>query len=284
MKLYLLWDMEGVSGLFTRDQAWYWEPGVSPETAEEGRRLLIADVNAASAAGAGGRRGRADRLRHPPRRGQRPPGGAAPGPPHHLPRAQQTAPCRTAPGASCPTWTVGRRLPPAGAPRQGRHPGRVPAPRQLPGLGRLPDQRAERGRDRDRGLLRRALGRAARPRPGRRGGVPRGRGAVPGGGHRARQARRPRRAGHRAGPGGGPPPDRQPEVVEAIERLRAGRQPAPYKPHLPMQVTLRLTTVDEADALERRAGRTAGGRAHGGGGGRAPVRHDVLDARRRTGT
>ena len=44
MKLYLLWDMEGVSGLFTRDQAWYWEPGVSPETAEEGRRLLIADV------------------------------------------------------------------------------------------------------------------------------------------------------------------------------------------------------------------------------------------------
>ena len=43
-------------------------------------------------------------------------------------------------------------------------------------------------------------------------------------------------------------------MAEAIERLRAGRRPAPYKPHLPMQVTLRLTTVEEADALERRAG------------------------------
>jgi D-amino peptidase len=50
VKLYLLWDMEGTAGLFTRDQAWYWEPGVPPETAEAGRRLLIEDVNAASAA------------------------------------------------------------------------------------------------------------------------------------------------------------------------------------------------------------------------------------------
>lgn len=50
MKLYMLWDMEGTSGLFTRDQAWYWEPSVSPKVAEEGRQLLIADVNSASAA------------------------------------------------------------------------------------------------------------------------------------------------------------------------------------------------------------------------------------------
>jgi D-amino peptidase len=42
--------MEGVSGLFTRAQAWYWEPGVPPPTAEEGRRLLEDDINAASAA------------------------------------------------------------------------------------------------------------------------------------------------------------------------------------------------------------------------------------------
>ena len=27
MKVYMLWDMEGVSGLFTREQCWYWEPG-----------------------------------------------------------------------------------------------------------------------------------------------------------------------------------------------------------------------------------------------------------------
>ena len=46
MKLYMLWDMEGVSGLFERDQAWYWQPGAT-ETAEGGPRLLMADVDSA---------------------------------------------------------------------------------------------------------------------------------------------------------------------------------------------------------------------------------------------
>jgi D-amino peptidase len=50
MKPFLLWDMEGVSGLLTRAQASYWEPGVSPRTAEEGRRLLVDDSNSAPAA------------------------------------------------------------------------------------------------------------------------------------------------------------------------------------------------------------------------------------------
>ncbi|MCZ7645207.1 MAG: M55 family metallopeptidase [Planctomycetota bacterium] len=50
MKIYMLWDMEGVSGLFTREQVWFWEPGVRQEAAEEGQRLLIADVNSAVAA------------------------------------------------------------------------------------------------------------------------------------------------------------------------------------------------------------------------------------------
>jgi D-amino peptidase len=44
------WDMEGTSGLFTREQTWYWEPGVRPEVAAEGRDLLRADVAAANAA------------------------------------------------------------------------------------------------------------------------------------------------------------------------------------------------------------------------------------------
>ncbi len=44
------WDMEGVSGLFCREQVWYWEPGVREEVAREGRDLLIADVNSACAA------------------------------------------------------------------------------------------------------------------------------------------------------------------------------------------------------------------------------------------
>jgi hypothetical protein len=25
MKIFMLWDMEGVSGLFRRPQAWFWE-------------------------------------------------------------------------------------------------------------------------------------------------------------------------------------------------------------------------------------------------------------------
>jgi D-amino peptidase len=44
------WDMEGASGLFTREQTWYWEPGVRAEVAAEGRRLLTADVESACAA------------------------------------------------------------------------------------------------------------------------------------------------------------------------------------------------------------------------------------------
>lgn len=44
------WDMEGVSGIFTREHVWYWEKGTRKRIAEEGRQLLIADVNSAAAA------------------------------------------------------------------------------------------------------------------------------------------------------------------------------------------------------------------------------------------
>jgi len=50
MKLFMLWDMEGVSGIVSREQVWFWEEGVRPEVAEEGRQLLIADINSAAAA------------------------------------------------------------------------------------------------------------------------------------------------------------------------------------------------------------------------------------------
>jgi len=50
MKVYMHWDMEGASGLFTRAHAWYWEPGVSEAIKEEGRLLLMADINSAVAA------------------------------------------------------------------------------------------------------------------------------------------------------------------------------------------------------------------------------------------
>jgi D-amino peptidase len=50
MKIFMHWDMEGASGIFTREQAWYWENGVREQVAAEARELLTADVNSASAA------------------------------------------------------------------------------------------------------------------------------------------------------------------------------------------------------------------------------------------
>ena len=50
MKLFMLWDMEGVSGIHSREQVWFWEEGVRQEVADEGRQLLIADINSAAAA------------------------------------------------------------------------------------------------------------------------------------------------------------------------------------------------------------------------------------------
>jgi D-amino peptidase len=47
VKLYLLCDMEGASGLFRREQAWFWEPRATEADQLEGQRLLTADVGAA---------------------------------------------------------------------------------------------------------------------------------------------------------------------------------------------------------------------------------------------
>ncbi len=44
------WDMEGVSGLFEREQVWFWERGTRQSKGREGRELLMADINSASAA------------------------------------------------------------------------------------------------------------------------------------------------------------------------------------------------------------------------------------------
>lgn len=50
LKIFMHWDMEGASGIFTREQAWYWETGVREQVAAEARELLTADVNSASQA------------------------------------------------------------------------------------------------------------------------------------------------------------------------------------------------------------------------------------------
>jgi D-amino peptidase len=44
------WDMEGVSGLLTREHVWFWEEGTREHIAAQGRQLLVADVNAAATA------------------------------------------------------------------------------------------------------------------------------------------------------------------------------------------------------------------------------------------
>jgi D-aminopeptidase len=53
LTIFMQWDMEGVSGLESREQVWFWEKGVRPEVAEEGRRLLVADSNSAAEAALG---------------------------------------------------------------------------------------------------------------------------------------------------------------------------------------------------------------------------------------
>lgn len=50
LKIFMHWDMEGSSGIFTREQAWYWENGVREQVAAGARELFTADVNSASAA------------------------------------------------------------------------------------------------------------------------------------------------------------------------------------------------------------------------------------------
>jgi len=47
LKVFMHWDMEGASGLMTREHAWFWEDGARKEIAEEGRDLLTADVSSA---------------------------------------------------------------------------------------------------------------------------------------------------------------------------------------------------------------------------------------------
>jgi D-amino peptidase len=47
----MLCDMEGVSGLYSKEHAWWWEADARPYIyADEGRRLLTQDINSAAAA------------------------------------------------------------------------------------------------------------------------------------------------------------------------------------------------------------------------------------------
>jgi len=50
VKIFMHWDMEGASGIYSREQVWYWENMVRPQVAAEGIDLIIADANNAAQA------------------------------------------------------------------------------------------------------------------------------------------------------------------------------------------------------------------------------------------
>jgi len=50
LKVFMLWDMEGTSGLFEKEKIWYWDPGVPEQMKKEGCELFTADVNSAARA------------------------------------------------------------------------------------------------------------------------------------------------------------------------------------------------------------------------------------------
>src|SRR5262245_24063307 len=50
LKIFMHCDMDASPGIFTREQAWYWESGAREHVANEARQLFTADVNASSAA------------------------------------------------------------------------------------------------------------------------------------------------------------------------------------------------------------------------------------------
>ena len=53
LKIFMHWDLDGASGIFTREQAWWWEPNVRENVAAEARELMTADVNAGTKAALG---------------------------------------------------------------------------------------------------------------------------------------------------------------------------------------------------------------------------------------
>jgi D-amino peptidase len=253
MKVYLLWDMEGASGLFTRDQAWYWEPGVGSETAEAGRRLLMADVDAASAAAlaAGADEVIVCDTHH---------GGG-----NIRPEAMLPDPRITYHGRSTATLADGtRRVFPGldetvdGFLLLGHHAKAGTPDAFLPHTNSLAwaDYRINGRSVGEIGIEACYAGHWGVPLVlvhGDEAGCREAAAQFPDvliapvkrAVHAALATGLTAEEGHRL---------TARRVAEAVALLRAGRRPAPYRPDPPLQVTLRLTTAAEADRVEQRAG------------------------------
>jgi D-amino peptidase len=50
LKIFMHWDLDGATGIFTREQAWWWEANVREHVAAQARELMTADVNAGTRA------------------------------------------------------------------------------------------------------------------------------------------------------------------------------------------------------------------------------------------
>jgi hypothetical protein len=62
LKIFMHWDMEGSSGIFTREQAWYWENSVREQVAATARELLYSRRQFGQRSGPGGWGERTGRL------------------------------------------------------------------------------------------------------------------------------------------------------------------------------------------------------------------------------
>jgi D-amino peptidase len=252
VKLYMLWDMEGVSGLFTREQCWYWEPGARAHVAAEGRGLLMADVRdacaAALAAGAdevivcdthhGGGNLVLDQMPADPRityHGRSV--GSQDGARRWMPGLDHSVDGFLLPGHHAKEGTPGAFLPHTAWGKEvadfrinGRSVGEIGLESCFAGHWDIPfvlvqgdAAVCQEAREAYPGVataeVKRAIGRDQCVGPD------------------AAVARR--LTGEK--------------IAEAIELLRAGRQ-EPFKPRLPMTVTVELRTIEQAEALARRPG------------------------------
>jgi D-amino peptidase len=253
MKLYVVWDMEGVSGLFTRDQAWYWEPGVSAETAEEGRRLLMADIDAASAAALaagvdelivcdthhGGGNVRVEDLLHDPRITYHGRSTAAQpdGTRRDFPGLDETVDGLLLLGHHAKAGTPEAFLPHAQSLSwadlrlNGQSVGEIGIEACYAGHWDVPLVMVQGDAAACREAERQFPGVVTAP-------VKRAIYAELAGGLSAEEGRRLTAQ----------------RVRDTVERLRSGVRPSPYKPALPLHLTLRLTTPEEADQAQQRTG------------------------------
>lgn len=279
LKIFALWDMEGANGIFTREQAWYWEAGVRDFVAKEARQVFSTQVNSASSAALtagvnelivcdthhGGGNLLQDRLLRDPRitylyRSV----GMEDGKIRWMPGLDETVAGLMLPGHHAKAGTPESFLPHAWTLDwadfriNGQSVGEIGIEACYAGHWDVPLIFVQGDEA--------ACDEARRQFPGVVTAV-------------VKQARTPELAegldsesGHR---------ETARKIAEAVEKART-RQLRPYKPALPMTVSVRMTTMDAAAKAATPARRAPCGRSHRGRPGREAMRRGEVAARRGT--